>query len=300
MWGAAKKASPKTVKKIFPNGTISSHTMCPGSDHLYLCKGGNTCAGPLNYESCPSGHYCPLGSIESRPCGALAHCDGGSTYPDFKQEIYLLCVYVVGSFMIFVLVFQFLRDALRDRRQAFRQTANANMGSSMQSMQSAEIQSASQSPMSANEADHPDQAGESRPSKITKASDASSVDERERAGAGEGGHLAPGDEGSDEADRKGRPIGGNDDDDDEVISMPHFREKVDTMLDLHFIRLGLSLRSNGKVVLKGVTGRCRPGRVTAIMGPSGAGKTTLMNTLANRATCKPYLPLASRLSSHTP
>ena len=43
-----------------------------------------------------------------------------------------------------------------------------------------------------------------------------------------------------------------------------------------------------RLELRGVTGRCRPGRVTAIMGPSGAGKTTLMNTLAGRApTARP-------------
>ena len=66
--------------------------------------------------------------------------------------------------------------------------------------------------------------------------------------------------------------------------LPSLRDKTETALDLRFVRLGLVLRSNGLEVLRGVTGRCRPGRVTAIMGPSGAGKTTLMNTLAGRAT----------------
>ncbi|KAH8052820.1 ATPase [Aureococcus anophagefferens] len=37
-------------------------------------------------------------------------------------------------------------------------------------------------------------------------------------------------------------------------------------------------------VLKGVTGRCASGRVTAIMGPSGAGKTTMLNVLSGRAS----------------
>ena len=37
-------------------------------------------------------------------------------------------------------------------------------------------------------------------------------------------------------------------------------------------------------MLKGVTGRCASGRVTAIMGPSGAGKTTMLNVLSGRAS----------------
>jgi hypothetical protein len=38
-----------------------------------------------------------------------------------------------------------------------------------------------------------------------------------------------------------------------------------------------------QVVLSNVTAGLRPGRMTAIMGPSGAGKTSLMTTLAGEA-----------------
>lgn len=37
-----------------------------------------------------------------------------------------------------------------------------------------------------------------------------------------------------------------------------------------------------KAILKHITGFARPGQLLAIMGPSGAGKTTLMNLLAGR------------------
>ncbi|KAJ3114227.1 hypothetical protein HDU96_002396 [Phlyctochytrium bullatum] len=51
--------------------------------------------------------------------------------------------------------------------------------------------------------------------------------------------------------------------------------------DFRFRDLGLRL-ANGKTVLQGVTGSIRSGRMTAIMGPSGAGKTTFMNVLMGK------------------
>jgi ABC-type multidrug transport system ATPase subunit len=38
----------------------------------------------------------------------------------------------------------------------------------------------------------------------------------------------------------------------------------------------------GKTILSGVTGKISPGKVTAIMGPSGAGKTTMMTVLMGK------------------
>ena len=56
-----------------------------------------------------------------------------------------------------------------------------------------------------------------------------------------------------------------------------------TRINLQFVKLGLRLNANNRVVLAGVDGRLDAGSVTAIMGPSGAGKTTFMNALSGRA-----------------
>jgi ABC-type multidrug transport system fused ATPase/permease subunit len=58
--------------------------------------------------------------------------------------------------------------------------------------------------------------------------------------------------------------------DEKPEPLSSLRDKRDTMIELTFEKLGLELRSNGAKVLNGVSGSCRPGRVTAIMGPSGA------------------------------
>jgi ABC-type multidrug transport system ATPase subunit len=54
-------------------------------------------------------------------------------------------------------------------------------------------------------------------------------------------------------------------------------------MDIAFEDLSLELPSGARV-LKGVTGSFSAGRLCAIMGPSGAGKTTFMNTLCGKAT----------------
>src|SRR5690606_13412735 len=46
---------------------------------------------------------------------------------------------------------------------------------------------------------------------------------------------------------------------------------------------GLVLYSTGEVILRGVTGQVKHGRLTAIMGQSGCGKSTFLTTLAGRA-----------------
>ncbi|CAK9051481.1 Putative white-brown complex homolog protein 30 (Putative non-intrinsic ABC protein 12) (WBC-related protein 1) [Durusdinium trenchii] len=51
-----------------------------------------------------------------------------------------------------------------------------------------------------------------------------------------------------------------------------------------FDHLGVKLKSTGRTILEGVSGEFRPKRVAAIMGPSGAGKTTFLNALCGRAT----------------
>lgn len=55
-------------------------------------------------------------------------------------------------------------------------------------------------------------------------------------------------------------------------------------IELSFKNLSLFLKGSGKKILSNVTGKLSPGRITAVMGPSGAGKTTFLNALAGKAT----------------
>jgi len=57
-------------------------------------------------------------------------------------------------------------------------------------------------------------------------------------------------------------------------------------LDIHFNDLRLVLPKKNKTLLSGVTGSMKAGNMTAIMGPSGAGKTTFISTLMGKVNTK--------------
>ncbi|XP_040994897.1 ABC transporter G family member 28 [Juglans microcarpa x Juglans regia] len=55
-------------------------------------------------------------------------------------------------------------------------------------------------------------------------------------------------------------------------------------IEVAFKELTLTLKGKNKHLLRCVTGKILPGRVSAVMGPSGAGKTTFLSALAGKAT----------------
>ena len=58
--------------------------------------------------------------------------------------------------------------------------------------------------------------------------------------------------------------------------------KCEHVFDIDFEGIGLKLK-NGKTIMHGVTGSFKNGRSCAIMGPSGAGKTTIMSLVTGKA-----------------
>ncbi|OVA18036.1 ABC transporter-like [Macleaya cordata] len=56
------------------------------------------------------------------------------------------------------------------------------------------------------------------------------------------------------------------------------------VIEVAFKDLTLTLKGKHKHLMRCVTGKIMPGRVSAVMGPSGAGKTTFLNALAGKTT----------------
>lgn len=71
-----------------------------------------------------------------------------------------------------------------------------------------------------------------------------------------------------------------------VISMATHGEVRTTrpVIEVAFKDLTLTLKGKKKHLLRCVTGKIMPGRVSAVMGPSGAGKTTFLSALVGKPT----------------
>ncbi|KAF5729490.1 ABC transporter G family member 24-like isoform X1 [Tripterygium wilfordii] len=69
-----------------------------------------------------------------------------------------------------------------------------------------------------------------------------------------------------------------------VVSMATNDEiKRRPLIEISFKDLTLTLKANNKNLLRCLTGKVKPGRITAVMGPSGAGKTSFLSALAGKA-----------------
>ncbi|KAK9124214.1 hypothetical protein Sjap_013816 [Stephania japonica] len=72
-----------------------------------------------------------------------------------------------------------------------------------------------------------------------------------------------------------------------VISMvtnTETKTRTRPLIEVAFKDLTLTLKGKKKHLLRCVTGKIIPGHVSAVMGPSGAGKTTFLNALAGKVT----------------
>ncbi|PON68005.1 Phosphonate C-P lyase system [Trema orientale] len=69
-----------------------------------------------------------------------------------------------------------------------------------------------------------------------------------------------------------------------VIKMAtHNKIRKQPLIEISFKDLTLTLKAKKKHLLRCVTGSIKPGRITSVMGPSGAGKTTFLSALAGKA-----------------
>ena len=240
---------------------------CPaGTLRPNVCPAGYYCPDPLNKILCPSRHYCILGSISPTPCAGLSICKPGTkdNSVNFILQTVLLSVIVA-----LVVTWRVIEFYVRRRRNAHSRDVQ----------EAEKLLAKARSQRRARET-----AGSEAP--IALASEHVSLSDSEASSYGT--HDGPGY--AEDIDNMSQPSV-------DSLESPYTASlaaqidrdlhsnmsPVSFQVDIHFKDMGLELKGSNKKVLDGVTGVAKHGRVTAVMGPSGAGKTTFMSTLAGKA-----------------
>jgi ABC-type multidrug transport system ATPase subunit len=225
---------------------------CPaGTLAPSLCPAGSYCPTPAERHICPKNYYCTLGTVVPSPCAILSYCPEGTKNNSANFILALVFVLVIA---LLVTVWRVLENRItkkRAQRSQMMQDAEKLLARSRLQKQA---QGANGSGMSLEEEVEDDDDSDTD-ALLGKSSINNDYDENSPAALAALIHQ------------------------DLNSRMPELPFRV----DITFKELGLKIKGTEKKVLDGVTGTIRSGRVTAVMGPSGAGKTTFMSTLANKA-----------------
>ncbi|KAJ3100293.1 hypothetical protein HDU96_010381, partial [Phlyctochytrium bullatum] len=209
------------------------------------CLSGFYCPDYKTILPCPEGYYCPIGVTSPIACQAMSRCPAGSSN---EAHYGLLVIAVIADVFLFLAVLAKRIAEVRRAGMPLSTVLPPSLAVIAQKLRSRRRHQGKDPEVAAR----------------------TNVEEGKVEPAIEGG----GDEsveGRKMRERMQRLVAG-------------FRAGMggrEATMEFSFSRLGLTLPS-GKIVLEGVSGQIHSGRMTAIMGPSGAGKTTFMNVLMGK------------------
>ncbi|KAJ3109237.1 hypothetical protein HDU96_007268 [Phlyctochytrium bullatum] len=262
------KGNPATIPVSCPPDPACQITrlqggvcMPQGRYEPMACMTGFYCPNSSTILPCPAGYTCTRGSVAPKRCQPLSYCPAGAT---LETHYGLVLIAILFDVLLFGLLLLFRIRELRRAKQPLSAlippfitalTAKLSRGRRAASSPSPKPSDKVQEEGGVRIEDDTDpEAGQGRMG-ITPSPAPTVVGESERM-----------------QENVRRLVDG-------------FRSALgeNRKMDFGFTDLSLRLPS-GVPVLQGVTGEIRAGRMTAIMGPSGAGKTTFMNVLMGKVS----------------
>ncbi|KAJ3110662.1 hypothetical protein HDU96_006373 [Phlyctochytrium bullatum] len=221
----------------------------------------------------PSGYQCATGTVTPLPCQFLSHCPAGTIIESHYGILVLVLILdvflVLGVLARRVFELRRARLPITAMLPVFALQLLASLGKrQLGAKQIGDTKSPAPAASVVTPTEHSSALDIPSAAKSAEPATADVVVSLEDSGSGAGSGAAAFEDAA-----KLAPL------------MECFRRAFDGQstlrMDFRFRDLGLQL-ANGKTVLQGVTGTIRSGRMTAIMGPSGAGKTTFMNVLMGK------------------
>jgi ABC-type multidrug transport system ATPase subunit len=278
-----------------PQENAANVSLCPGPGQIIPCPAGSYCHLRGGPAECPQGSYCRSGSENPMRCPLLADCPAGSVDNLINFTLELVIV-VVALFILVGLRLLERSERLRQRRVKYSAPTPVEEErlSTIRQKSWNQLGKAAEQTSWSLLTDPPTPKPGTQPWAEAR-QDASGVrwlvgtsTDDLAYGSDSGTPRTPGTPESpiSPVRRKLVPGGAG----GAYTAVPQSADGFDmptrnsAPISITFENLGLTLKSNpDKTIIRGITGTFSPRAVTAIMGPSGTGKTSLLNVILDRA-----------------
>ncbi|KAG0334541.1 hypothetical protein BG004_000365, partial [Podila humilis] len=252
------------VMNTYMDPDVKSLAACPvastpflaestGSGLVWECEAG---ADTKTIEVCPEGFFCPMASTKALPCNFLAFCPKGTS----AVEKYGLSAILFAFALVVMAVFAVKKKIFHAQRLRYRERLRA-LGDDSEDI--------------AGEKRTKEEAAQLAQSIILEDEMRQQRQQMTRSQARDDGGVGLDFGASQRSLALQVAAAGNMN--VSTMTLP----KAERSFDIRFEKLGLTLPT-GVDIIKNISGRLITGRTCAVMGPSGAGKTTFLSILAGK------------------
>ena len=270
-------------------GDIPKGMYCTGGTKQLACPAGSYCPTAATIEKCTNQHYCPKGSTKPVECVLASSCGGkGLEKPNHMLFVGILLVVEVALFLIMAIVTKRMRVAAKKRARKQHAKGDSTLENQKKMENELRLMVKYGQRWRLKTIGRGELGRELRKVSVRHGSSTGRVLKGATSAAAEAAAAAEDMTRShmsltehmllnqmvDAALKRSEIVS---------LSQPiNAFSKLAVSFEIKFEQLELKLR-NGTSILQKMDGTIQAGEVTALMGPSGAGKTSLLNVLRGEA-----------------